>query len=53
MTALWIASAFFAGMGVGVLVMHLVTVAAEDEWKTAYLNCRDRLYHLEREQEHA
>ena len=45
--------AFFLGATAGILAMALATAAKDDEWRTAYLNCRDRLYRLEREQEHA
>ena len=52
MTA-WVVIAFFTGFAIGALAATILGQHEDDEWKTAYLNCRDRLYRLEREQEHA
>ena len=49
----WVAVAFFVGGLVGVFGACLMAAAAEDSWREAYLNTRDRLWKLEREQEGA
>ena len=52
MTA-WVVIAFCAGFAIGALTAFVLGRREDDEWQVAYLNCRDRLYRLEREQEHA
>ena len=49
----WVAVAFFVGALVGVFGACLMAARAEDAWRVAYLNTRDRLWKLEREQEGA
>jgi len=44
----WFILGLFVGTSVGILVMALATAAKDDEWQVAYLNCRDRLWALER-----
>jgi hypothetical protein len=46
----WVIVAFFVGGAFGVLIMALAAAASDDEWKTAYLNCRDQLWKLKRDQ---
>ena len=50
---IWVVLAFFTGAALGILVMALASAAAEDSWKIAYLNLRDHVWRLEREQEGA
>ena len=47
---IWFVLGLFAGASVGILVMALATAAKQDEWQVAYLNCRDQLWRLERDQ---
>jgi hypothetical protein len=49
----WVVLAFFAGGAIGTLAMALATAAKDDEWKVAYLNCRDQLWTLQKDQEGA
>jgi hypothetical protein len=46
----WVIVAFFVGGALGFLTASLLVAAREDEWQVAYLNCRDRLWKLERDQ---
>jgi hypothetical protein len=46
----WVIVAFFAGSALGFFTAALLSAAREDEWQVAYLNCRDRLWKLERDQ---
>jgi hypothetical protein len=49
----WVVLAFFAGGATGILIAALAAAAKDDEWKIAYLNCRDQLWRLQKDQEGA
>ena len=49
----WMVVVFSVGGLVGLFTACLMAAAAEDSWREAYLNARDRLWKMEREQEGA
>jgi hypothetical protein len=53
MTWATVLPAFLTGFALGALATHLLNRRVDDHWKTAYLNCRDRLWRVTRDEEHA
>jgi len=49
----WALVGFFAGGLTGFLVAALLAASRDDEWKVAYLNCRDQLWRMQKDQEGA
>ena len=49
----WLAVAFVTGISVGALATVILSRQTEHSWKIAYLNLRDHVWRLEREQEGA
>ena len=44
----WVVLAFFAGGFLGFFLASLLVAAQDNEWKVAYLACRDQLWRAER-----
>jgi hypothetical protein len=49
----WVILAFFVGGLMGFFVAALLAAASDREWQTAYLNCRDQLWRVQKDQEGA